>query len=60
MILQRKLEREYALYGGIPPTADAEPDEIDEHREEDTEQVESIAGMFFKSTPASTKHSSIS
>ncbi|KAJ1391695.1 Nucleolar protein 12 [Sesbania bispinosa] len=38
---KRKLERELA-YGGVPPTDDPEPDEIDEHQDV-TEQVESIA-----------------
>ncbi|KAF7803541.1 ribosomal RNA-processing protein 17 [Senna tora] len=40
---KRKLERELALYGGVVPTTDQEPDEIDENQE-DKEQVESIAG----------------
>ncbi|XP_028788719.1 ribosomal RNA-processing protein 17 [Neltuma alba] len=41
---KRKLEREFALYGGVLPTADPKPgDEVDEN-EEDKEQVESIAG----------------
>ena len=47
-----KIGKRTCSYGGVSPTADAEPDEIDEHQEEDTEQVKYIAGIFFKSTAA--------
>lgn len=46
-LLQRKLERELALYGGVLPTTDPEPDEIDDSQEEG-EQVESIAGKSLR------------
>lgn len=47
LILQRKLEREFVIHGGVPPPADTEPGEIDENQEEVEEQVESIAGKFY-------------
>ncbi|KAJ7968467.1 ribosomal RNA-processing protein 17-like [Quillaja saponaria] len=43
---KRKLEREFAMYGGAPAATGSEPDASDEHQEEDedNEQVESISG----------------
>ncbi|XP_061367680.1 LOW QUALITY PROTEIN: ribosomal RNA-processing protein 17 [Gastrolobium bilobum] len=38
---KRKLEREFVMYGGVAPTADSRPDEIDECQEE---EVESTSG----------------
>ena len=46
LLLQRKLEKEFALYGGALPTTDPEPGDEDGN-EEDTEHVESIAGNSF-------------
>lgn len=44
LLLQRKLEKEFALYGGVLPTTDPEPDDEVDENEEDREQVESVAG----------------
>lgn len=44
LLLQRKLEKELALYGGVLPTTDPEPDDKVDENEEDREQVESVAG----------------
>lgn len=40
LVLQRKLEREFVLYGGVPPNQN------EERQEEVADQVESIAGTF--------------
>jgi len=40
LVLQRKLEREFVLYGGVPP------EQNEERQEEVADQVESIAGTF--------------
>ncbi|MED6145146.1 hypothetical protein PIB30_022289 [Stylosanthes scabra] len=40
---KRKLEREFVHYGGAPPNADVEPDETNEHKQEDIDELEPIA-----------------
>ncbi|XP_054803876.1 ribosomal RNA-processing protein 17 [Prosopis cineraria] len=41
---KRRLEKELALYGGVLPTTDPEPDDEVDGNEEDKEQVESLSG----------------
>lgn len=49
-ILQRKLEREFVLYGGAPPSADSTAEGSDQYNEiEDGEQVPSLSGTFLNS-----------
>ena len=39
---QRKLEREYVLYGGAPPNPDAESNENDEVKEAEGKEEEEV------------------
>lgn len=47
-IFQRKLEKEFALYGGAPPSTASGPDESDENNEEDegSEPTASVSGII--------------
>lgn len=47
VVLQRRLEREIALYGGAPPATDSTADGSDEYDEEDedSEPVPSVSGI---------------
>lgn len=47
-MLQRKLEKELALYGGAPPATDSAPSGSEESNEEDedSEPIASVSGIF--------------
>lgn len=47
---QRRLEKEFALYGGNPPATDSVPDETEEYLEEDGEAqpMAPITGIFLE------------
>lgn len=46
-MLQRKLEREFVLYGGAPPASGMMPDENDEDNGQDKERepIPSVTGI---------------
>ena len=48
ILLQRKLEREFAIHGGAPTDESAKPDEAgeDNEQEEENEPIASVSGIF--------------
>lgn len=58
-MLQRKLEREYVLYGGAPPPSDSTAEGSDQYNEDDEngEQVPSVSGtIWLTDLPCLTWH----